>query len=398
MIDWLTAKIPLTTDKVINGGKLTMFRRDGSIDWEAQARLSLEGSHSSNITIRSVEDRPNLVEISGNPAKFLQGHNVFGTDDVAFLVWRLMRKLCELLPTPIPIIEEDELRWLNGDFSISRIDINYMLEFRDRAECRAFVRALGENTHIKYRGKADMDEGTAYFGKVKKGRNASPWSIKVYVKGDELHLNEIPRNADDWDNSRDGRQWGGKLPENLYKRAELCAWADNKVRVELTLRGKELKKLGYRFATMLSPAVVSALFHSYIGRMEIADNAALTVSDTEVLSRALQSTYTLWLAGHDLRQFLPKSTFTRQKRQIYNAVGVDISVPPQTNSGKVIPLRGIMKNFTPAPPPDFASNDEKTIKSAEHYRDLISKLKTLEHEAEAEAMPDRARYSACIPF
>ena len=52
-------------------------------EYEICNRLSVKGSHDSNITIRSHTD--NTIEISGNPAKFLQGHNVFGTNDLKYL-------------------------------------------------------------------------------------------------------------------------------------------------------------------------------------------------------------------------------------------------------------------------------------------------------------------------
>ena len=79
MIDWVTAKITCTHNpEVLSSGRSIRTKKiDGveCLEYEICNRLSVKGSHDSNITIRSHTD--STIEISGNPAKFLQGHNVF---------------------------------------------------------------------------------------------------------------------------------------------------------------------------------------------------------------------------------------------------------------------------------------------------------------------------------
>ena len=73
----------------------------------------VEGSHDSNITIRSHTD--STIEISGNPAKFLQGHNIFGTNDLKYLVAKLFDRLC--------MIDELELNQLLKNMTIFKMVI-----------------------------------------------------------------------------------------------------------------------------------------------------------------------------------------------------------------------------------------------------------------------------------
>ena len=67
--------------------------KGSEIEWTTQTRLSLTGSHDSSISIRSLT--PQTIEISGNPAKWLQGHNLFGSNDLRLLMWVFFNRLIE---------------------------------------------------------------------------------------------------------------------------------------------------------------------------------------------------------------------------------------------------------------------------------------------------------------
>ena len=71
MIDWVTARLPCSNSGQICDGQVVKLNAEGSeIEWTTQTRLSLTGSHDSSISIRSLT--PQTIEISGNPAKWLQ--------------------------------------------------------------------------------------------------------------------------------------------------------------------------------------------------------------------------------------------------------------------------------------------------------------------------------------
>ena len=56
----------------------------GNQEWVCNKKLSVEGSYSSKIQLQSHSE--NLVYFTGNPVKFLQGHNLFGTNDIRHLM------------------------------------------------------------------------------------------------------------------------------------------------------------------------------------------------------------------------------------------------------------------------------------------------------------------------
>ena len=92
MIDWVTAILPCDHDpsKLISGMVMS-FDAKGDSEWVVNKKLTVEGSYSTKIQIKSHTD--SQIWVSGNPAKFLQGHNVFGTDDLSYLMGRFFDAL-----------------------------------------------------------------------------------------------------------------------------------------------------------------------------------------------------------------------------------------------------------------------------------------------------------------
>ena len=98
MIDWITAKVPLKHSGEICDGRILKLSTEGVIDYEIRTWLPIEGSHSSTLSVKTIEIDGNgdgtVLMISGNPTKWFQGHNIFGTDDVCGLVFETMLRLC----------------------------------------------------------------------------------------------------------------------------------------------------------------------------------------------------------------------------------------------------------------------------------------------------------------
>lgn len=101
MIDWVTAILPFSSDIKLIGGKMLSIKPDGETEWQTIKSLPVVGSYDSTFYVLSHGD--GRIRIHGNPAKFLQGHNLFGTDDLKGLVFETMRKICNRVDIPIPI-------------------------------------------------------------------------------------------------------------------------------------------------------------------------------------------------------------------------------------------------------------------------------------------------------
>ena len=330
MIDWISGFLPCTHIP-INSGHVVSVNPDGSIDWATPRRTVVEGSYSQKITVRSGDSDGNghstLLYFSGNPSKFLQGHNIFGSDNLRELVSEAYHNICTLLelkPTA------GDLRLIRaGQYKITRVDINYSFELPTRADVRSWIRAAELKSKTRH-GRPLSKGGTVYWGK-----HSKRWSLKAYSKGDEI---EVPKH---------------RLPDRLIDKP-LAGWADNKLRIELTLRSKELDEINLNTASAWDEKLPGKLFNGYVERLDMTEQIALSTEALLQLPSKLRSTYILWKEGHDLRPpNMAKNTYYRHRKELLEH-GIDINLRPESiDRTNVVPLIRVLE-ANQASIPDWA--------------------------------------------
>lgn len=327
MIDWISATVPFDWDVPINGGAVVHYRADGSVEWGTDKTLHLRGSHDARIAVRTVER--GKMEFSGNPAKFQQGHNLFGSDDLKGLLIDTLIDICEavqLAPS------EDNLRaWRRGEIVLSRVDVTGMYELPSFSDVGSWLQAAGKTASVKWRGRGHFQDGTLYFGKVAKGKRSSPWQMKLYHKGQEVLVH--------------------KLPKDLEGREELEKWASNKLRIEVTLRTQELKRLGLHYVSCWTVERAAKVFEAYLSKLDIGEQQMVDVEVEEQLKPSLRSAYIAWKSGADMRNVLLRATFYRYRKEIMDVTGSDIGTLVST--GNVVPLRRYLE-AKPVGAPEWA--------------------------------------------
>ncbi|TLX51788.1 Replication-associated protein G2P [Pseudoalteromonas ruthenica] len=363
MIDWLTAVIPVR-HRYINNGHIISVDRFGEEEWHTHKRNTCRGSFESAIQICSNDITEchqfaqNLF-IDGNPTKFLQGHNVAGTDDVcllAFLTVNAIFQQFELYDiayqdgeyTPvrfahghaIVVNEFTERSIKNGNFSIKKIDINYMFELENQNDVDAYIDACAEKTRTRH-GRALNSKGTVYWGK-----HSRRWAIKLYSKYNEL--------------LRGGK--GHTLPQELIN-SPLLDYCRAKLRFELRLMKTELRKLALAFfdaeefkASFFNTPVTDdegntfnltpeSLFNRYIARIDMNAQVPITGRKSLQLPTKVRGTYELWRTGHNVRDIISRPTFYRHRKELAQ-FGIDISLPPANadeHKSEVVPLVRILE-------------------------------------------------------
>ncbi|HCE1955298.1 TPA: hypothetical protein NGT10_004556, partial [Vibrio parahaemolyticus] len=321
------------SDEHLNGGNVISTNQDGEIEYTLDKRMGIAGSHDSKIYIRTERGNfPDLpcfenywiLSVSGNPVKFFQGHNIFGTSDVNNLVVALFDELAERFGKAQPQALRDGV--LNGHYTISRIDINGMFELGSRLDVITWLSRLEQTARTRH-GTAVSKGNTVYFGK-----HSRRWSLKFYSKGQEIEDHALPKEL---------------------ALTSLPDFANNKLRAELTLRGKELSQLGLNVGSGWFNIDMWELYKEYLGRVEMSeqkerDNLVLD------LPSYLRSTYLLWKEGHVVKSILAPRTFYRHRKELMEH-GVDISVPkPKDDScDNVIPLRRVIE-MRPCGIPEWA--------------------------------------------
>jgi II/X family phage/plasmid replication protein len=334
MIDWLSMKIPCCHSP-IPCSRVLAIKPCGEIEYESSKFRSFSGSFDSKISLKSTDlnefGEAQTLLFSGNLAKFCQGHNVFGTDDVYKLLRVGLSRLFYILDTfhDIDLLPAVDLSDHGlSQIVIDRIDINYMYSLRNKSDVYAWLKAAEYNSHTRH-GRPRNDKGTVYWGK-----NSRRWSLKAYYKYDEICFH-------------DSRIFD-VAPYHRIK-----SYIHNMLRIELTLRQLELRKLDIITVKHLPPVV--RLYTDYIGRLDMSSPVTLPDSKVFDLPPKLAATYQLWVSGYNLFQMLPKTTFYRHRKELLNDFNIDISNVPPSVSNNVIPLIRPLE-AEPVSIPDFVQH------------------------------------------
>lgn len=309
MIDWVSAVLPYPHDRLIHGGARIFVTPDGEHSAPLPQFASVEGSHDARCVIQTSREHPNRTHIyvSGSP-KFLQGHNLFGTDDPRALVTEMAVRALDALG--LRICNFQIAAWMKGrGVQFTRIDTTQMLDLESETNAALFMEAVATTSNLAYRGRGENRNGTVYFGK-----HSRRWSLKLYRKAVELQ----------------SRKKAHQLPPDILHRDRLEAYALGTVRAELTLRSMELKRFGLHNAEKWNHETALRLWEAHMKSLNISRNVTLHPRLIEKLPAHLRSSYSLWSAGSDVRALLPARTFSRHRKAILG-YGVDISCPRSAN-------------------------------------------------------------------
>lgn len=314
MIDWVTCTLKCKHDyEKLQSGRVFSMTKDGEIEWLVEKAMNVEGSFSSNIQLRSVST--GHIWISGNPAKFLQGHNVFGTDDLKYLMAKFFDALLKIDLLSLDPTDQEYQDIQDGHISLLRVDINQSWLLESKSDVLAWIRAAGKCAALRRRGKGQFSGDTLYFQK-----NSRHWAVKCYSKGHEL--------------SAKGR---GLHPRLAHP--QLIDWAEKALRIELVLRSMFLRKTPLQHVSHWTPETARMLLHSVVlDNLEISDNMAINDEILAALPTRLKGIYALWVNGDDMRAHMSKTAFYRWRKALL-PYGVDIAmVQEDASKTNVVPL------------------------------------------------------------
>ncbi len=339
MIDWISAEVACKYTGVITGGEVLTIDADGTIEWSKERGLSVDGSHSSKMVVRAPDSSVNagcVFSISGNPVKFLQGHNLFGSDDMRVLVARTMEVIADRLGL-VPS-ENNRASWWNGFFMLSRVDVTRSYDLGSPDRVRDWLASAAQVAHSRYQPAGNKYAGTLYVG-----QNSRRVSLKIYDK-----LAEIQKA-------------GHRLPDTLPKEWYhlLTEWASGKLRCEATFRAMWLKDNNRAVGAAWSPGIAERLLDERLGGLEMSDTMKLTDEYTGELPGKLALVYEAWRNGRDLKSMYSERHFYRLRSQLL-PFGIDIAhVRPRevvTENQYIMgaPLKSFLQPGGGAPVPGWA--------------------------------------------
>ena len=324
MIDWLWCRISCAAASSLRPGLVTSIDADGVVEWQVAKWMQARGSHDATV---AVKPRAPQIELSGSPAKFLQGHNAFGSDDVVQLGAAMIRRALGFLGVPLT---DDETRAVDeGRYELLRVDVNYSYRTGSRSRCLAWIRAAEQHGYLQHRGRG-MLKGTT----VVWGAKSRHWQLKAYCKGQEI---EAAKHG---------------LPAELVHRSELSSWCDDKLRIEAQFNARYLKELQLHVAARWSENTAALLHSSHLSKLALTGESTMRAAELEALPSQTKLVYEAWSAGADVRAMLPRATFYKRRAQLL-AHGIDIAVAPANAQRNVVPLIRYIE-AEPVAIPDFA--------------------------------------------
>ena len=356
MIDWVSLLIPLYHSCPINAGNVVSIDPDGNVEWNTEKRLSVEGSYGANIQIRSDHSKGycTAVRLDGNPVKWLQGHNVWGSDDLLGLMISCLSRVIALIPDVYNELIEKSVKHLiinnvsgvkNNEISdiqslcnyllpyvfcsrLTRIDLTAMYDLGNQQHVLTWLRSAAESANMAYRGRGHFRGDTLYWG-----QNSRRWSLKMYPKGLELKAHKPKKGVTDHPHYLDG----------------VTDFANKALRVELTLRGMELDRLGLSSVQHWRDGTIETVYNGYLKGLEFSQNMKVTdaLPELDKLPARLRGALIAWHSGHDLRVMYPRASFYRYRNEILSLVGIDVSLPLPVSSpdrpSNVIPLITVLE-------------------------------------------------------
>lgn len=320
MIDWIDFIAPLEHDHgpgtPFYAGEVMSTTPSGDLDWGIYKKMTMEGSYSSKVQIRSTihNGRPSIM-VSGNMVKWHQGHNIFGSNDLGSIVLSSLRRICDIAGIKPSL--SDYRSWLKGEIELTRVDVTESQDFGTSDRVRAALRALDATAHMKMRGR-----GSYYGDSLIYGERSRRWSFTLYAKGPEIDKHPL---------------------HPALKDSPLRAYADGLLRSELRMRSMHLKHLSIHTLDRWSDNTASEVHQKHLQQLQIAEATMIDTTSLQGLPGRLKAAYQLWKDGHDLREMYPRRTFYNYRKELLT-LGVDIAVKQERreDSSNVIPLRVVL--------------------------------------------------------
>jgi hypothetical protein len=303
MLDWFAGYVGYDASQIALG-RFYEADADGLMVRERDRWETAQGSFESTVQVTRATATDDMVKsarllpyhlgssqvlkISGNPVKYLQGHNVTGpsVSQLGPVLQAFVRALPQSLrpidcdiPT-LPIVQR------------SVVDVNTLVDLGTHQSVHDWL-MLAETKGRSRHGRAINSDGTVYFGK-----HSTRWAMKMYCKHCELQKNP---------------------PADSELLVDLLEWTRTFLRIELRLFRPELKHRG---------TLTEAVIWEYFSKLELNTMRVSTYSEAKaILPTKMKLALGLWYMGTDLKCMLPRMTLYRYRKEILEVTGIDIVLP-----------------------------------------------------------------------
>jgi hypothetical protein len=302
MIDWFTGYVGYDASGIALG-RFYEVDRHGEMVRDRDRWETAQGSFESGVQFTKAQPTDgmiqsagthgflcssNVLRISGNPIKYLQGHNVTGpsVSQLGPVLQGLVRAFPEEIRPP------DAHSLVMPAVHRSRVDVNTLVDLGSHQSVHDWLMLAETKTRSRH-GRAVNSDGTVYWG-----QHSTRWAMKAYCKHCELKKHP---------------------PADTELLPELLDWTRTFLRIELVLRRPELKDRG---------TLDESIIWEFFAKLELNTMRANTYTEAKtVLPTGMKLALAGWYAGTDMKTFLPDRTFRRYRKEILAVTGIDVARP-----------------------------------------------------------------------
>lgn len=262
----------------------------------------------------NVDRKGSSLIVSGSYTKYLHGHNVFTPcDDLVELCRATFEALAATLG--FPVSPADRKRWVDGNIELTRVDVYRQIDVGSEKRATACAELICEYGGSRRRQEVTKcHDETTHGTTAYVGQHSRRLTLKAYGKRAET------------------RKKRGGLRSKISRRQEIIDYATPLLRLEVTLRSRELRKRRLNRASAWRETTTKAnILDERLATLLVSENVPLPPRKVEKLRRALRRAHQRWLEGDEWDSAHVTSTM-RSHRSGLLAHGVDIEIPPQPRS------------------------------------------------------------------
>jgi hypothetical protein len=288
--------------------KISKDRQRKVTCFSSTVRLSRGGAKIKATSLRN----GTAIHIVCNPLKVLQGHNVFGTNNLRALASEIIVRVLDHLN--VTYTDSDVAAWVAGEFDILAVDITNRYRLPENVTVFDIRRHMIRNMAIeRYRPAAQR-----YGVGVRFNAASSYGAWLIYDKHKEMkdkRTHAFPVLAAVHDDQADN-VW------NL-----LTSTVKSSVRVELKLGKAYLKQHGLNRGSAWTALTANEVYDRELAALRLERHKPMSVlrdSINAVTNNTYRRTLTLWARGDNLKELYSRASLDSHRKVIIKACGIDI--------------------------------------------------------------------------
>ena len=269
--------------------------------------------------------RANMLEIDCCPPKILQNHNFFGHGDLLDYSYAMFDRQTSKFGLCVDSGQREE--WRTGQVGVTGVHLcaNFWCPPDTQLP---MIDAIDQNN----RSGKHRDEPTC----ITLGFTAKRRSVHHMATAYAKHV----LLAKEW-----------KHPGPLQTR--ILRAAEGSFRVEIKLYSQWLKENDLEYVMRWKDVDVNEIFFKILARYNIANSfqPLLTEDERQMLGKAEQRAYMLWLKGADMDQLFSRTTVWKYKTDIFKKTGIPVFGERRPEKLPLVDFREILvrENIVPIP-------------------------------------------------